>query len=88
MDETWTKTNVTRVYGWAPRGRRLVAKGPNGHWKTATLLAALRTTAPTRPASLTARETASGLAYVDQFLVPTIKRDGIVVLDNLGSQKG
>src|SRR3984957_5052650 len=42
IDETWTKTNMTRLYGWAPRRRRLVAKIPHGHWKTATFLAALR----------------------------------------------
>ena len=42
IDETWTKTNMTRLYGWAPRGRRIVAKIPHGHWKTATFLAALR----------------------------------------------
>jgi putative transposase len=33
---------MTRLYGWAPRGRRLVDKVPHGHWKTATFLAALR----------------------------------------------
>ena len=38
----WTKTNMTRFYGWAPRRRRLVAKVPHGHWRTATLLVALR----------------------------------------------
>jgi len=33
---------MTRLYGWAPRGERLVDKVPHGHWKTATFLAALR----------------------------------------------
>ncbi len=28
--------------GWAPRGARLVAKVPHGHWKTLTFMAALR----------------------------------------------
>ena len=28
--------------GWALRGLRLVAKVPNGHWKTTAFLAALR----------------------------------------------
>jgi putative transposase len=28
------------------------------------------------------------LTYVEQFLVPTLKGDDIVVLDNLGSHKG
>ena len=42
IDETWTKTNMTRLYGWAKRGSRLVDKVPHGHWKTSTFLAALR----------------------------------------------
>jgi len=42
IDETWTKTNMTRLHGWAPKGRRLIDKVPHGHWKTATFLAALR----------------------------------------------
>jgi hypothetical protein len=42
IDETWTKTNMTRLRGWAPKRRRLVDKVPHGHWKTATFLAALR----------------------------------------------
>ena len=30
IDETWTKTNMTRLRGWAPRGERLVDKVPAG----------------------------------------------------------
>ena len=42
IDETWTKTNMTPLRGWAPRGERLKAKAPFGHWKTMTFIAALR----------------------------------------------
>jgi hypothetical protein len=42
IDETWTKTNMAPLTGWAPRGTRLVTKVPHGHWKTMTFLAALR----------------------------------------------
>lgn len=42
IDETWAKTNMTRLRGWAPRGHPLLAKVPFGHWKTLTFLAALR----------------------------------------------
>jgi hypothetical protein len=42
IDETWTRTNMTPLRGWAPRGLRLQAKAPHGHWKTTTFLAALR----------------------------------------------
>jgi hypothetical protein len=49
IDETWAKTNMTRPWGRAQRGTRLVAKVPHGHWKTTTFLAALRTTGLTAP---------------------------------------
>ena len=63
IDETWTKTNMTRLYGWAPRGERLVDKVPQGKWKTATFLAALRNDRiEGRPACSTVRSTASAFA--------------------------
>ena len=89
IDETWTKTNMTRLYGWAPRGRRLVAKIPHGHWKTATFLAALRNDRIDAPCVFDGPINGERfLAYVEQFLVPTLKPNDIVVLDNLGSHKG
>src|SRR5580698_1698756 len=89
IDETWTKTNMTRLYGWAPRGRRLVAKIPHGHWKTATFLAALRNDRIDAPCVFDGPINGERfLAYVEQFLVPTLKPGDIVVLDNLGSHKG
>jgi hypothetical protein len=30
IDETWTKTNMAPLWGWAPRGQRLKAKVPHG----------------------------------------------------------
>ena len=33
---------MTRLRGWVPMGERLVDKVPQGKWKTATFLAALR----------------------------------------------
>jgi hypothetical protein len=80
---------MTRLYGWAPRGRRLVAKIPHGHWKTATFLAALRNDRIDAPCVFDGPINGERfLAYVEQFLVPTLKLDDIVVLDNLGSHKG
>ena len=89
IDETWTKTNMTRLYSWAPRGPRLVAKIPHRHWKTATFLAALRNDRIDAPCVFDGPINGERfLAYVEQFLVPTLKRNDIVVLDNLGSHKG
>jgi transposase len=42
IDETGASTKMTRLYGRAARGLRLLAKAPFGHWKTTTFVAALR----------------------------------------------
>ena len=42
IDETWTRTDMAALRGWAPRGQRLPTKVPHGRWKTMTFLAALR----------------------------------------------
>jgi transposase len=80
---------MTRLYGWAPRGERLVDKVPHGHWKTATFLAALRNDRVEAPCLFDGPINGQRfLAYVEQFLVPTLKPGDLVILDNLGSHKG
>ena len=89
IDETWAKTNMTRLRGWAPRGAKLLAKVPHGHWRTLTFLAALRSDRIDAPFVLDGPINGeSFLAYVEQLLVPTLKPGDIVVMDNLGSHKG
>jgi transposase len=89
IDETWAKTNMTRLRGWAPRGRKLLAKVPQGHWRTLTFLAALRRNRIDAPFVLDGPINGqSFLAYVEQLLVPTLSQGDIVIMDNLGSHKG
>jgi transposase len=89
IDETWAKTNMTRLCGWAPRGRKLVAKVPQGRWRTLTFLAALRCDRIDAPCVIDGPINGqSFLAYVEQLLVPTLKPGDIVIFDNLGSHKG
>ncbi len=89
IDETWAKTNMTRTYGRAPRGQRLVAKVPQGRWRTLTFLAALRRDRIDAPCVIDGPINGeSFLAYVEQVLVPTLKPGDIVIIDNLGSHKG
>jgi transposase len=74
--------------GWAPRGQRLEAKVPHGHWKTLTFVAALRCDRLTAPCVFDGPINAeSFLAYVQQQRVPTLQPRDVVVLDNLGSHK-
>ena len=80
---------MTRLRGWAPRGQRLVDKVPQGKWKTATFLAALRNDRIDAPCLFDGPITGERFhAYVEQFLVPTLKPGDVVILDNLGSHKG
>ena len=80
---------MTRLYGWAPKGERLVDKVPHGRWKTATFLAALRNDRIEAPCQFDGPINGERFrAYVEQFLVPTLKPGDVVILDNLGSHKG
>ena len=80
---------MTRLRGWAPKGERLVDKVPQGKWKTATFLAALRNDRIDAPCLFDGPINGERFrAYVDQFLVPTLKPGDVVILDNLGSHKG
>lgn len=87
IDETWTSTNMTRRYGRAPKGRRCLDSAPHGHWQT-TFVGALRChqlTAPMVTDGPMNGETF--LAYVRQFLCPTLEPGDTVILDNLSSHK-
>ena len=80
---------MTRTHGRCLRGKRLVAKVPHGHWRTLTFLAALRCDRIEAPCVIDGPINGrSFLAYVEQFLVPTLAPGDIVVMDNLGSHKG
>ncbi len=61
---------------------------PHGHWHTTTFLCGLRTTGLVAPLVLDgAINGAVFLAYVEQFLAPTLSPGDVVVLDNLSSHK-
>ncbi len=79
---------MTRTHGRSPRGHRLVAAVPHGHWKTTTFVAALRTTGLTAPTVVDGAMTGDVfVAYVRQQLAPTLRPGDVVVMDNLSSHK-
>jgi len=88
IDETWATTNMARRYGRAPRGERVIASVPYGHWKTSTFVAGLRYDGITAPLVIDgAMNGTVFLAYVEQFLAPTLAPGDIVIMDNLSSHK-
>ena len=79
---------MTRLHGRSPRGHRLVAAVPHGHWKTTTFVAGLRKDAITAP--MVVDRPMNGTifkAYVVQSLAPSLKPGDIVIMDNLSSHK-
>jgi transposase len=89
IDETWTKTNMAPLRGWAPCGVRLPAKVPWGHWNTTTFIAALRQDRIDAPWLLDGPVNGERFRrYVEKVLVPTLRPGDIVIMDNLGSHKG
>ena len=88
MNESGAQSNMCRLRGRSPVGQRLVAKVPHGHWKTTTIIAAVGLRGAFSPAAFdgpTDREVFR--AYVDQVLVPRLRPDDIVVMDNLSPHK-
>jgi len=74
--------------GWSPRGERLKAKAPYGHWNTMTFLAALRHDRIDAPWLIDRPINGECfLLYVEAVLLPTLQPGDIVILDNLSSHK-
>ena len=90
LDESGAKTNMTRLYGRAPKGERCVDHTPHGHWKTLTMLSAIRHEGVIEDATVVvdgAMDGATFLAYVEQCLAPSLEPGDVVVMDNLPSHK-
>lgn len=88
IDETGTTTKMTRLRGRCPRGQRLHAKAPFGHWKTQTFIAALRCDGLTAPFVIDAPvNRAIFETYVETQLAPSLETGDVVIMDNLSPHK-
>jgi transposase len=88
IDETGASTNMISRHGWGPKGERLVDATPHGHWLTTTFVAGLRSAGIVAPLVLDGPMTGEAfLAYVEQFLAPSLAPGDVVVMDNLAAHK-
>jgi len=88
LDEAGARTDMTRLYGRAPRGQRVIECAPAGHWCTTTMLGALRWDRFEAPLVIEgAMDSVVFRGYVERMLVPTLKPDDVVVMDNLSPHK-
>ena len=88
IDESGTNIAMTRLYGRAPRGERVVGSTPQNYGQNITLLASLSATGV--EAVMTVEGATDGdvfRTYVGEVLAPTLSKGDIVVLDNLSAHK-
>jgi transposase len=79
---------LTRLYGRAPRGQRLVDHVPLGDWQMTTLIAGVRQGGVLAPFVFEgATNTVAFQTYIKQVLVPELRPGDIVVLDNLPAHR-
>jgi transposase len=88
LDETSTHTSLSRRYARAPRGVRAYGQVPRNHGHNVTLLAALTPEgigpSMTIPGAI---DSAAFAAYVQTFLVPSLRPGQVIILDNLSAHK-
>lgn len=79
---------MTRLRGRSPRGERLYASCPHGHWHTTTMISSIRLDGSTACMAVEgATDTEVFRAYVEQVLSPTLRSGDFVIMDNLGAHK-
>lgn len=84
LDECSVSTRLVPLWGWGPRGERVIGTEPRGRWDTTSLLATL--TVAGMGASVVLPGAVDRLAFdqfVEEVLLPTLAPGQIVVLDNL-----
>jgi transposase len=89
IDESAVTTKMVRLWGRGPRGVEVIGRAPCGEWETITFVAALRHNKMTAPMVVQGAMNAEIFqAYIEQSLVPILKRGDIVVMDNVSTHKG
>ncbi len=81
-------TQLTRLWGRAPRGQRIAESTPQGHWRVLTILGALCLRGIL--AAMTIESATDGdvfLAYLEHVLCPCLKSGDVVIMDNLSAHK-
>lgn len=88
LDESGVNTKMARPKGRAPKGQRLVASIPHGHWSSSTFIAGLRHDRIVAPWLLDGPMNGDAfLTYIATQLAPSLAADDIVIMDNLSTHK-
>ena len=88
MDECSTNISLSPIYARAPRGERAYGKAPRNWGKNISLISAISSEG-VKP-SMSVEGAVDGEAfetYIEHFLLPTLERGQIIVMDNLSVHK-
>lgn len=88
LDESGFRLGTPPSYGWAPVGDKAPGKATHGAWKTMTMIGAIALNGWRGFMTLQAATDREVFrAYVEQLLVPNLRRGDIVVMDNLAAHR-
>lgn len=88
VDESGVNTAMTRTRGRAPPGERVHGSVPRGHWKTLTMIGALRLSGVAAAVTVDAStDTDVFDAFVRDALVPALRPGDVVLWDGLTPHK-
>jgi transposase len=90
VDECSSNTSLAPLYGWSRKGERAHQKAPRNWGKNITLLSSISKERG-MGASLVVEGSTNGTVfqtYLEDVLLPTLKRGQVMVMDNLSAHKG
>jgi transposase len=88
LDESAARTDMARLYARAPRGERAVGTVPHGHWKSTTLLGAVRLGGPSAAVTVDGAVDADTFeVYAREVPAPALAPGDVVVMDNPAAHK-
>ena len=88
LDETGVHLSMTRSHARAPRGERAVDAVPKNWGDSLTVVAGLSLQGIVAPMMLDGAMNARAFeAYVEQALVPVLRKGDLVIMDNLAAHK-
>jgi transposase len=89
VDECSSNTSLAPLYGWARKGERAHQKAPRNWGKNITLISSIGKQRG-MGASIVVEGSTKGMVfqtYLEEVLLPTLKRGQVVVMDNLSAHK-
>lgn len=88
LDEFGCNQGMTRRYAWAPKGKKAIGYAPVNYGENVSVVAAMRLDGVGASMQIEGAMTGEAfLKYLHRFLVPTLRPNDVVVMDNLSVHK-